>query len=70
MSVRAPAGMELGRTRGPQRRTVAALMTALAPAGAEARTTLEAARRGLGEQNHPRRAEADRELTDTTAPGA
>ncbi|MFI9123637.1 hypothetical protein ACIGW0_30310 [Streptomyces bikiniensis] len=66
MSVRAPADTELGRTRGPRRRTVAAL----APAGAEARTTLEAARRGLGEQNHPRRAEAARELTDTTAPGA
>ncbi|MGA5639509.1 ATP-binding protein [Streptomyces cinereoruber] len=38
--------------------------------GAEARTTLEAARRGLAEQNHPRRAEADRELTESTASGA
>ncbi|MFJ6864190.1 tetratricopeptide repeat protein [Streptomyces termitum] len=33
----------------------------------EARTMLEAARRGLGEQSHPRLAEADRELA---APGA
>ncbi|MYU23082.1 helix-turn-helix domain-containing protein [Streptomyces sp. SID8352] len=38
LSVRAVADMERGRTRGPQRRTVAALVAALAPgeAGAEA----------------------------------
>ncbi|MEU3555769.1 ATP-binding protein [Streptomyces fragilis] len=46
LSVRAVADMERGRTRGPQRRTVAALVAALAPAEAEAGALERAAASG------------------------
>ncbi|MFD8913912.1 ATP-binding protein [Streptomyces sp. NPDC059575] len=46
VSVRALADMERGRTRGPQRRTVAALTAALALPGADAKALEEAAAAG------------------------
>jgi transcriptional regulator with XRE-family HTH domain/tetratricopeptide (TPR) repeat protein len=46
VSVRALADMERGRTRGPQRRTVAALVTALAPDEARAEALERAAAAG------------------------
>ncbi|MFF9352381.1 ATP-binding protein [Streptomyces sp. NPDC014734] len=71
VSVRALADMERGRTRGPQRRTVAALVAVLAPDGAQAEALERAAASGRPRPKHAPVAQAGlhlpRDVRDFTA---